>query len=241
MTDSCEPPPLVLPGTPRRVRKGQALDLAPVAACADDCCAAATPSNLKTEADQTRWRRTLWIVLAVNAAMFGVEIVAGLLARSASMQVDALDFFGDAANYALSLGVLGMSLRVRAAAALAKGVTMAAFGIWVLGLAAWHVANGIVPAAQTMGVVGVLALAANVFCLALLTGFRTGDANMRSVWICSRNDVIGNGAVLLAALGVFGTGSGWPDALVALIMGGLALSGAWQVIRQARREMAAPA
>jgi Co/Zn/Cd efflux system component len=203
----------------------------------DHCCAAAKPAA-QTAAEQARWRRTLWVVLAINAGMFGVEIVAGFLARSAAMQVDALDFFGDAANYALSLGVLGMAARVRAGAALVKGLTMAAFGVWVLGLAAWQIANGIVPQAHTMGVIGVFALIANVACLAMLTGFRTGDANMRSVWICSRNDVIGNLAVLLAALGVFGTGAGWPDAVVAIIMGVLSLYGAWQVIRHANAELA---
>jgi len=204
---------------------------------ADHCCAHAKPAA-QTAAEQARWRRTLWIVLAINAGMFGVEIVAGVVARSAAMQVDALDFFGDAANYALSLGVLGMGARVRAGAAMIKGLTMGAFGVWVLGLAGWQIANGVTPAAATMGVVGALALIANVVCLALLTGFRRGDSNMRSVWICSRNDVIGNIAVLCAAAGVFGTGSGWPDAVVALIMGSLALFGAYQVIRQARSELA---
>jgi Co/Zn/Cd efflux system component len=219
------------------MRRSEPLVLANNTDCADDCCASAKPSDIKTAEDEGRWRRTLWVVLAINAVMFAVEIVAGLMARSASMQVDALDFFGDAANYALSLGVLGMSLRVRATAALAKGVTMGAFGVWVLGLAAWQMANGVVPVAHTMGTIGVLALVANVACLAMLTGFRTGDANMRSVWICSRNDVIGNIAVLAAAAGVLGTGSGWPDATVAAVMGVLALSGSWQVLRQAHTEM----
>src|SRR5689334_575643 len=202
----------------------------------DECCAHAKPSA-QTLAEQARWKRTLWIVLTINTVGFGVEIVAGLLARSTALQADSMDFLGDAANYALSLGVLGMALRVRATVALVKGLTMGALGVWVLGLAAWQVANGIVPEAPTMGVIGVLALIANVTCLALLTGFRRGDANMRSVWICSRNDVIGNGAVLLAAAGVFGTQTGWPDAIVAVIMGSLALWGAWQVIRQARTEL----
>lgn len=202
------------------------------------CCGNAKPAA-QTLVERTRWRRTLWIVLAINAVMFGVEVVAGLLSRSAALQADSLDFLGDAANYALSLGVLGMGLRARASVALAKGLAMGAIGLWVLGLAAWQVTNGVVPAAPTMGIIGFVALVANVVCLALLTGFRRGDANMRSVWICSRNDVIGNSAVLLAAAGVFGTQTGWPDAIVALVMGSLALWGAVQVVSQARAELRA--
>src|SRR6185436_6411679 len=149
---------------------------------ADDCCAHAKPARVQDAAEQARWRRILWIVLTINVVGFGVEIVAGMLARSASLQVDALDFFGDAANYALSLGVLGLALRVRSMAALAKGLTMGALGVWVLVLAGWHIATGAVPEPRVMGVVGFAALLANVACLALLTGFRRGDANMRSVW-----------------------------------------------------------
>jgi Co/Zn/Cd efflux system component len=183
------------------------------------------------------YRRVLWIVLAINALMFAVEIGAGLAAGSASLQADALDFLGDAGNYAISLFVVGMALRYRAMAALAKGSTMAVFGLWVLSIAGWHAWHGTLPQAFTMGAVGFAALAANAASFGLLWSHRAGDANMRSAWICTRNDVLGNLAVLLAALGVFGTGTGWPDVLVAAIMASLALQGAFTVIRQGRIEL----
>src|SRR5215813_4289488 len=179
------------------------------------------------------YRRVLWGVLAINAAMFAVEVGAGLAAGSASLQADALDFLGDAANYAVSLLVLGMALHFRATAALAKGLTMGGFGLWVLGVVAWHAWHGTLPQALTMGAVGFTALVANAVSFSLLWVYRGGDANMRSAWICTRNDVIGNLAVLLAALGVFGTGTGWPDIVVATIMASLALQGAALVVRQA--------
>ena len=197
--------------------------------CASDACASSAGTSL-------RFRRVLWIALAINAGMFIAEIAAGLLAGSAALQADALDFFADAANYAISLAVLGMTLRWRACAAWLKGASMGVFGLWVMGTVVWHAAHGSVPHAPTMGAVGALALVMNLICLWLLTAFRDGDANMRSVWICSRNDVIANIAVLLAALGVFGTGTGWPDFLVAALMAGLALHGAAQILRDATRE-----
>jgi Co/Zn/Cd efflux system component len=189
------------------------------------------------ERGNAAYRRVLWTVLGINAAMFAIEIGAGLAAGSASLQADALDFLGDAGNYAISLLVVGMALRYRATAALLKGATMAAFGFWVLGISAWHVWQGTLPHAITMGAVGVAALIANVASFGLLWAYRGGDANMRSAWICTRNDVLGNLAVLLAALGVFGTGTGWPDTIVAGIMAGLALQGASLVIRQACVEL----
>ena len=168
---------------------------------------------------------------------FVAEIVAGAAAGSAALQADALDFFGDAANYAISLGVAGMALTWRARAALAKGGTLIAFALWVLGSTAWHAFHGTLPRAEVMGVVGIAALIANGGVALMLYRFRTGDANMRSVWICSRNDAVGNLAVMLAAMGVFGTGTGWPDVIVAAIMGGLGLWGGWQIVRQARGEL----
>lgn len=186
---------------------------------------------------QASYRRALWFVLAINAIMFGVEIGAGFAAGSAALQADALDFLGDAANYAISLFVVGMALRYRAAAALAKGATMALFGIWVLGVTTWHAYNGTLPQAFTMGGVGLAALIANAVSFWLLWQHRAGDANMRSAWICTRNDVLGNLAVLLAALGVFGTSTGWPDVIVAVAMALLALQGAATVIRQAKSEL----
>ncbi|MBL8332310.1 MAG: cation transporter [Rubrivivax sp.] len=176
--------------------------------------------------------------------MFAVELAGGLQAESVSLLADAVDFFGDAANYGISLLVLGMALAWRARAALLKGLSMGAFGLFVLGRAAWSAAAGTVPEPLTMGAIGALALVANVSVAALLYAWREGDANMRSVWLCSRNDAIGNLAVMAAALGVFGTGRGWPDLIVAGVMGFLALSAARSVIRQARSELrseAAPA
>src|SRR5215475_1101169 len=183
------------------------------------------------------YRRALWAVLAINAAMFLVEIGAGVAAGSASLQADALDFLGDASNYAISLSVSGMVLTWRARAALAKGATLLALGLWVLATAAAHAYLGTLPHAEVMGIVGVLALLTNGGVAAMLFRFRGGDANMRSVWICARNDTIGNLAVLLAAAGVFGTGTGWPDIFVATIMAALALSGGYQIIRQALQEL----
>jgi Co/Zn/Cd efflux system component len=179
----------------------------------------------------------LWAVLSINALMFVVEIAAGLAAGSASLQADALDFLGDAANYAISLFVVGMALCYRASAALLKGVTMGAFGLWVIGMLIWHSVHGTLPNAFTMGTVGTAALLANAASFALLWVYRGGDANMRSAWICTRNDVAGNIAVLLAALGVFGTGTGWPDIIVAATMAGLALQGSMTVARQALAEL----
>ncbi|WP_338723681.1 cation transporter [Devosia sp. XK-2] len=183
------------------------------------------------------YRPALWLVLAINAAMFLVEIGAGFLSGSASLQADSLDFLGDAANYGISLFVVGLSLQARAYAALAKAASMLIFGVWVLGVAAWHLWTGTVPEAYTMGVVGAAALAANAASFWVLWRFRQGDSNMRSAWICTRNDVLGNIAVLLAALGVFGTGTGWPDIIVAGIMAVLAIQGAAAVLPQAKREL----
>ena len=201
------------------------------------CCGEAQDPHRGSES----YRRVLWAVLAINAAMFGVEVMAGLAAGSASLQADALDFLGDAGNYIISLLVVGMALRYRAMAALAKGSTMGLFGLWVIGVTAWHAWQGTVPEAFTMGAVGVAALLANAMSFALLWAYREGDSNMRSAWICTRNDVLGNLAVLLAALGVFGTGTGWPDITVAAIMAALALQGAWIVIGHSWSELRAPA
>jgi Co/Zn/Cd efflux system component len=176
----------------------------------------------------------------INASMFLVEIGAGLAAGSASLQADALDFLGDAANYVISLFVIGMALRYRAMAALARGSTMGLLGLWVIGMAIWHAVQGTLPGALTMGTVGFAALAANAASFGILWAHRDGDANMRSAWICTRNDVLGNLAVLLAALGVFGTGTGWPDVIVALIMASLAIQGAVAVIRQSTLELKGP-
>ena len=206
---------------------------------ADSCCAP-PPLKLDRHRGNAAYRRVLWTVLAINGIMFLVEIGAGLAAGSASLQADALDFFGDAANYAISLMIVGMALRYRATAALAKGATMGLFGLWVIGTVIWHLVHGTLPNAFTMGAVGFAALVANAASFGLLWAYREGDANMRSAWICTRNDVLGNLAVLLAALGVFGTGTGWPDIIVAAIMAALALQGATVVIRQSVAELRQP-
>ncbi len=183
------------------------------------------------------YRRVLWAVLIVNAAMFAVEVAAGLASGSASLQADAIDFLGDAGNYAISLFVVGMALQYRAMAALLKGATMGLFGLWVIGVTAWHAWHGTLPEAFTMGAVGTAALIANAISFGLLWAYRSGNSNMRSAWICTRNDVLGNLAVLLAAVGVFGTGTGWPDVAVAAIMAALALQGAFVVLNQSWSEL----
>ena len=200
------------------------------------CCDHEAP---KAEAivNLPRYRKILWIALIVNAAMFLVEIGAGVQAGSLSLLADAVDFAGDALNYAVSLAVLASALAWRARAAILKAVSMMGFGLYVLGAAVWAVWHGGVPQAMTMGVVALMALTANVAVAWMLYAFREGDANMRSVWLCSRNDAIGNVAVFMAALGVFGTGSAWPDLLVASLMAALALHGGWTVLRQARGEL----
>ncbi|MFC7738076.1 cation transporter [Roseomonas sp. GCM10028921] len=208
-----------------------------MACCHVDHCSSRAPQALNSPA----WRRALWIALAVNGVFFLAEIVAGAAAGSASLMADALDFFGDTANYAISLGVAGMAIAWRARAALMKGWTLVVFAAWVLGSTVWHALAGTLPRAGVMGIVGLAALLANGGVALMLYRFREGDANMRSVWICSRNDAIGNLAVVLAAAGVFGTGTGWPDVIVAAIMGGLGLQGGWQIIRQARAELQQPA
>jgi Co/Zn/Cd efflux system component len=197
----------------------------------DSCCPAPPPSA------SPDYRRVLWIALIVNAAMFAVEAGAGLAAGSVSLQADALDFLGDAANYGLSLSVLSLALVWRARAALVKGVTMGLFGIWVIGAAAMNVLGDAMPHAPTMGAVGFLALIANVGVAIMLYRYREGDANMRSVWLCTRNDAIGNAAVMVAALGVLGTGTLWPDIAVAAVMASLALSASYLTIRSALAEL----
>lgn len=183
------------------------------------------------------YRRALWVALVVNALMFVVELAASWSSGSLSLLADSIDFFGDAANYALSLVVVGMALSVRAKAALFKAACMAGFGVFVLGQAVCRLKSGAAPEALTMGVVGFAALLANVGVAWMLYRFRTGDSQMQSVWLCSRNDAIGNGAVIAAALGVFGTGSAWPDLIVAMVMGLLALTAARTVWRRARAEL----
>ena len=188
------------------------------------------------------YRRALWAVIAINAAMFLVETGAGTLSGSQALKADALDFLGDTATYALSLFVIGRPLAWRARAALFKGLSLGAMGLWVLGATAYQVMVLGLPQAEVMGAVGFLALAANLSSVLILLSYRNGDANVRSVWLCSRNDAIGNLAVVLAAGGVWTTSTAWPDLIVAAIMASLFLASAISIIRQAMAELgAAPA
>lgn len=190
----------------------------------------------KFEGLSPAFRRALWAVMAINAGMFLIEMTAGALAGSQALKADALDFLGDTMTYGLSLYVIGMSVRARAAAALIKGVSLAGMGLWVFGSTIYRVFVHGVPRAEVMGLVGFLALAANVVSVLLLLRYRSGDANVRSVWLCSRNDAIGNVAVMLAAGGVWTTTSGWPDLIVAAFMAALFLWSSMQIIRQAAHE-----
>ncbi len=198
----------------------------------DDCC----PVETVAPAD-SGYRRVLWIALIVNAGMFVVEGLAGVNAQSVSLLADAMDFLGDAANYGISLFVLGLAVAWRSRAAFVKGLSMGIFGLWVIGQAIYNIVFAAVPDAFVMSVIGVLAFTANVGVALLLYKYRTGDANMRSVWLCSRNDAIGNLAVLLAASGVFATATAWPDLAVAAIMAFLALQASVSIIRQSLGEL----
>ena len=189
------------------------------------------------QAADPRYRRILVVALALNLTMFAVELAAGMASGSVSLLADAIDFFGDAANYAVSLAVLSMALVVRARAAMFKAACMLGFGLFVLGKVAWSARTGVPPAAITMGVVGLLALCVNLGVAFMLYAYRNGDANMQSVWLCSRNDALSNIAVMLAALGVFGTASAWPDLAVASVMGLLAITSAVTVFKSARIEL----
>ena len=197
------------------------------------CSCSSAPAPQKPN---SKFRTALWIALIINAAMFIVELVGGAYAHSSSLWADSLDFFGDAVNYGVSLAVLSASLYWRATVALAKGIVMATFGFVVIGKVIYAYVQGIPPEAITMGAIGALALIANVISALVLYAFRDGDSNMQSVWLCSRNDAIGNVAVILAAVGVFGTGSLIPDLMVALVMSSLGLTGGYQVIMKAMKE-----
>lgn len=199
--------------------------------CCNDGCANPVAPH------QRRFRRVLWIALVANALMFVVEAGASWSAESTALLADAIDFLGDAANYGVSLLALAAGAVWRSRVALAKGWTMSVYGAVVLLATGWNVWRGATPEPATMAIVAFLALAVNATVAALLYAFREGDANMRSVWLCSRNDAIGNIAVLLAAAGVFGTGTLWPDVGVAAVLGVLGLSAGRSVIRHAREEL----
>ncbi|MEQ8694260.1 MAG: cation transporter [Gammaproteobacteria bacterium] len=197
-----------------------------------NCCG----DTAKFDGVSKDFKRALWVVIAINGSMFFVEMAAGAFAGSKALQADALDFLGDTVTYAISLFVIGMSLRIRAMAALAKGFSLGAMGLWVFGSTAYQVLILGMPSATIMGAIGFMALAANIISVLLLRRFKDGDANVRSVWLCSRNDAIGNVAVMLAAVGVWFTGTAWPDLIVAALMAGLFLWSATQIVLQAKSE-----
>jgi Co/Zn/Cd efflux system component len=180
-----------------------------------------------------RYKRVLWTVIGINGAMFLTEMVAGQLSGSQALQADALDFLGDTITYGLSLAVIGSSLRTRATAALFKGLSLSLMGLWVLGSTIYQTLVLGVPSAEIMGVIALLALAANLASVGLLMPYKDGDANVRSVWLCSRNDAIGDVAVMFAAAGVWGTAAAWPDLLVAAAMASIFLTSSAQILRQA--------
>jgi Co/Zn/Cd efflux system component len=197
--------------------------------CCDHDCS-------EPQTDERYWR-VLWAALAVNLAMFLVEIVASIIAGSVSVQADALDFLADAANYAVALAVVGLALRWRARAALLKGAAMGLFGLWVAAGTVSHAITATVPRAELMGAVGLLALAANLAVAGLLYRYRAADSQAMSVWLCTRNDCIANIAVMVAGAGVWVSGTPWPDIAVAATIASLGLSSAMRIIRQARAEL----
>jgi len=183
-----------------------------------------------------RYKVILWTVIGLNGGMFLIELLAGKLAGSQALQADALDFLGDSLTYGMSLAVIGMSLKVRATAAMVKGISLLLMGLWVFVTTLYQVMFLDVPKAEVMGVIGLMALATNLGSVLLLRRYKDGDANVRSVWLCSRNDAIGNVAVMGASLMVFVTDSAWPDILVAIAMAGLFLRSAQLILVQSRQE-----
>jgi Co/Zn/Cd efflux system component len=218
----CEPPPLRLPEpAANHARVGVS------------CCADGVPVF---DGLDPRYRRILWTVIAINGAMFLTEMIAGHLARSQALQADALDFLADTVTYGLSLAVIGASLKTRATAALLKGMSLSVMAVWVLGSTIYHAFVLGLPRAELMGGIGVLALGANLGSVLLLMRYKDGDANVRSVWLCSRNDAIGNVVLMIAALAVWGTGTAWPDLAVAALMAGIFLTSSLQILSGALAE-----
>jgi Co/Zn/Cd efflux system component len=216
----CAPPPLMLPENANAVSpKTEA-----------SCCSGSVPVF---DGMDPKYKRVLWAVIGINASMFLTEMIAGQLAGSQALKADALDFLGDTITYGLSLAVIGASLQTRATAALFKGVSLSLMGLWVFGSTLYHTLVLGLPSAEVMGAIGFVALAANLVSVGLLTPYKDGDANVRSVWLCSRNDAIGNTAVMLAALGVWGTVTAWPDLIVAGLMAGLFFASSAQILKQA--------
>lgn len=196
-------------------------------------CGCQTP---KFDGLDERYRRILLLVIALNFGMFIIEASAGMLAGSMALRADALDFLGDSLTYGLTLFIIGWPLVWRARVALLKGVSLAVLGLWVLIETAYRVLILGQPNEFVMGAIGLMALATNLTAAGLLARYRDGDANVRSVWLCSRNDAIGNIAVMAAAGGVWATGTPWPDLVVAGLMASVFLISATQIIAAARTE-----
>lgn len=201
------------------------------------CHSCTSDKTTDAERNNPLFRRILWIALLSNTVMFFVEIAGSIASGSIALQADALDFFGDAVNYGITLSVIAMALHVRAKAALFKSATMAMFGLWVIGSAIYRAYTGSVPDPMMMGAIGMSALAVNLVVALLLFRYRSGDSNMRSIWLCSRNDALGNIAVMLAAGGVIATNTGWPDLAVAALIAALSLSAALEVMKHALTEL----
>lgn len=199
-------------------------------ACTSKSCAISHPHN-------QRYRKVLWLAFALNISMFVIELLMGMKAQSVSLLSDSLDFLGDSANYLISLLVLPMALHYRAKASLLKGITMGGFGLFVFLTSLYRWQHGNLPNYSEMSLVGVLALLTNLAAAALLYRFREGDSNMRGVWLCSRNDAIGNLAVIVAGGVVYFTQSKYPDLIVAILLSSLAMQAAWVIISQALREL----
>lgn len=214
----CAPPSLILPAKKNAAHKVE-----------DACCSGGVPVF---DGMDPRYRRVLWTVIGINGTMFLAEMIVGQLAGSQALKADALDFLADTVTYGLSLAVIGASLRTRATATLFKGLSLSIMALWVFGSTAYQTLVFGVPSAEVMGVIGFLALAANLSSVGLLLPYKDGDANVRSVWLCSRNDAIGNTVVMLAAVGVWTTATAWPDLIVAAIMAGIFLSSSIQILRQ---------
>jgi Co/Zn/Cd efflux system component len=230
--DCCAPPPLKLPEPPAAT--------APAASCgASDACGCSGGVPVFDGLDP-RYKRVLWTVIALNGVMFLTEMAAGQLAGSQALMADSLDFLADTVTYGLSLAVIGATLRTRATAALFKGLSLSLMAVWVFGSTVYHSLVLGLPSAELMGGIGLLALAANLASVLLLMRYTDGDANVRSVWLCSRNDAIGNVVVMVAALGVWGTSTAWPDLAVAALMAGIFSTSSVQILRQAWSEYRQP-
>ncbi len=226
---NCSPPPVKFP------ERGASRETPVVvhAAVEDSCCPKGVPVF---DGVDVRYKIVLWTVIAINGVMFLTEMIAGQLAGSQALKADALDFLADTVTYGLSLAVIGASLRTRAAAALLKGASLSLMATWVMGSTLYHTLILALPRAELMGGIGLLALAANLASVLLLLRYKDGDANVRSVWLCSRNDAIGNAVVMAAALGVWSTSTAWPDLAVAALMAGIFLASSTQILRRAWTE-----